>query len=135
MSDKLTIFLLAVVAVVLLALLPAIVYRIRRNPREREKRRRLAVNARGRLADGSITEADETAIFYSYSAGGVDYATSQDIGEIRDIIPVRPEQLIGSTVTVKYAMKNPANSIVVCEEWSGLRPGIQGGDSIYDPQE
>ncbi len=134
MSDKLTISVLAVVAVVLLALLPAIVYRIRRNPREREKRRRLAVNARGRLADGSITEADETAIFYSYSAGGVDYATSQDIGEIRNIIPVHPEQLIGSTVTVKYAMKNPANSIIVCEEWSGLRPGIQGGDSIHDPE-
>ncbi len=134
MSDKFTFSILTVAAVALLALLPWIVLRIRRNPREREKRRRLAVNARGRLADGSITEADETAIFYSYSAGGVDYATSQEIGEIRQLVPIRPEQLIGSPVTVKYAMKNPANSIVVCEEWSGLRPGIKGDDSTHETQ-
>lgn len=134
MSDKFTLSILGAAALALLALLTWIVFRIRRNPREREKRRRLAVNARGRLADGLITEADETAIFYSYSAGGVDYVTSQEIGEIRDLIRLRPEQLIGTTVTVKYAMKNPANSIVVCEEWSGLRPGMRGGDSIHDTQ-
>src|SRR5438309_569199 len=98
-----------------------VVFRIRRNPKEREKRRRLAVNARGRLADGNITEADDMAIFYSYSVGGVDYVTSQDIEELRDTNHVNLETLIGGPVTVKYATKNPANSIIVCEEWSGLR--------------
>jgi hypothetical protein len=106
-----------------------IVFRIRRNPNEREKRRRLGVNARGRLADGNITEADDMAIFYSYSVGGVEYATSQDIVELRDAIHVNLETLIGGPVTVKYATQNPANSIILCEEWSGLRPGIKGDNT------
>jgi hypothetical protein len=106
-----------------------IVFRIRRNPNEREKRRRLSVNARGRLADGNITEADDMTIFYSYSVGGVEYATSQDIVELRDAIQVNLEGLIGGPVTVKYATKNPANSIILCEEWSGLRPGIKGDNT------
>src|SRR6202011_2873972 len=79
-----------------------IVFRIRRNPNEREKRRRLGVNARGRLAGGDITEADDMAIFYSYSVGGVEDATSQDIVELRPAIHVKPEALIGGPVTVKY---------------------------------
>jgi len=106
-----------------------ITFRIRRNPNEREKRRRLSVNAQGRLADGNITEVDDIAIFYSYSVGGVEYATSQDIVELRDAIRVNLETLIGGPVTVKYATKNPANSIILCEEWSGLRPGIKGDNT------
>jgi hypothetical protein len=97
----------------------------RESPRERERRRRLFVNARGRLADGSITEATETAIFYTYSVGGVEYATSQDVGDLRSMFTVAPERLIGGPVTVKYATQNPANSIVVCEEWSGLRSTVR----------
>ena len=97
----------------------------RESPREREKRRRLFVNARGRLADGSITEASDTAIFYNYSVGGVEYATSQDVGDLRATFTVAPERLIGGPVTVKYATQNPANSIVVCEEWSGLRSTVR----------
>jgi hypothetical protein len=97
----------------------------RESPREREKRRRLEVNARGRLADGSITEATDSSIFYSYSVGGVEYATSQDIDDLRATFKVAPERLIGCPVTVKYVMQNPANSIVVCEGWSGLHSGVR----------
>ncbi|SRR6266567_1348493 len=120
MPQILPIILLALAALALIALALWIVLH-REKPREREKRRRLSVNARGRLADGSITEATDTVIFYSYSVGGVEYATSQDIAELRSTLTVAPERLIGCPVTVKYAMRNPANSIVVCEEWSGLR--------------
>lgn len=129
MPEPLVLVLLILAAAGLLALAVRIVYRTRRNPREREKRRRLAVHAHGRLADGTITEADETAIFYTYSVGGVEYATSQDVAELRETISIAPEQMIGCPVTVKYAMRNPANSIVICEEWSGLRPATPAAKS------
>lgn len=129
MPESVALVLLVLAAAALLALGVRIVYRARRDPREREKRRRLAVHAHGRLADGTITEADDVAIFYSYSVGGVEYATSQDVAELREAISMAPEQMIGCPVTVKYAMRNPANSIVICEEWSGLRPGAPAARS------
>ena len=67
-----------------------------------------------------ITDSSEDAIYYSYNLAGVEYIASQDIRNLRDILPADPAQLIGP-VTVKYASRNPANSIVLCEEWSGLR--------------
>jgi hypothetical protein len=124
MPQNLPIIVVSLAAAALIAVVLWIVLH-RDNPRERERRRRLEVNARGRLADGNITEATDTSIFYSYSVGGVEYATSQDIDELRATLKVEPERLIGSPVTVKYAMQNPANSIVVCEEWSGLHSGVR----------
>lgn len=124
MPQNLPIILLSAAAAALVAVVLWIVFH-RDNPRERERRRRLEVNARGRLADGSITEATDSSIFYSYSVGGVEYATSQDIDELRATFKVEPERLIGCPVTVKYVMQNPANSIVVCEEWSGLHSGVR----------
>ena len=124
MPQILPLIILASSAVALIALGLWLFLR-RESPREREKRRRLSVNARGRLADGSITEASDTAIFYTYSVGGVEYATLQDVGDLRSTFTVAPERLIGGPVTVKYAMQNPANSIVVCEEWSGLRSTVR----------
>jgi hypothetical protein len=97
-----------------------LVFRRRRNPQERERLRRLAVNERGRLADGYIGEATETTVFYSYSVRGVGYTASQDVSTLRDVIPGETERLIGP-VTLKYLAANPANSIVVCERWTGLR--------------
>jgi hypothetical protein len=124
MPQNLPVIITSLAATALIAVVLWIVFH-RENPRERERRRRLAVNARGRLADGNITEASDSSIFYSYSVGGVEYATSQDIEELRPTFKVAPERLIGSPVTVKYAMQNPANSIVVCEEWSGLHSGVR----------
>ena len=120
-SQTTLLIILAVSAAALIALGSWLLLGMRISPQERERRRRLAVNARGRLADGTITEVHETLIFYSYSVGGAEYATSQDVEELRASIRVHPEMLIGCPVTVKYAMRNPANSIIVCESWSGLR--------------
>jgi hypothetical protein len=97
-----------------------LVFSRRRNPQERERARRLAVNERGRLADGYIVEATETTVFYSYSVRGVEYAASQDVSTLHELIPGETQRLIGA-VTLKYLTANPANSIVVCEHWSGLR--------------
>jgi hypothetical protein len=67
-----------------------------------------------------ITEVSEDALYYSYSIRGVQYAASQDISALREHLPEEPERLIG-VASLKYAPRNPANSILLCEEWSGLR--------------
>ena len=59
-------------------------------------------------------------IYYEYAVAGVAYRTSQDVGQLSQFLPPDPESLIGP-VTLKYSPRNPANSIVLCEVWSGLR--------------
>jgi hypothetical protein len=92
-----------------------------KDPEKRERKRRLAIHRKGRLGDALITEATESTLYYSYSVHGVQYETSQDIATLRDRLPADPERLIGGTASLKYAPNNPANSILICEEWSGLR--------------
>ena len=89
-------------------------------PEKRERQRRLTVNTTGRLGDAFITEATGDALYYTYSVRGVQYAASQDISALRDRLPADPERLIGMA-GMKYATRNPANSILICEEWTGLR--------------
>lgn len=100
-----------------------IILRIRRKPKDKEQRRRLEVNSNGRLGDATILEITGDTIFYEYSVRGITYTASQDISKIRELIPADPERLIGRPASLKYSSQNPANSILVCEEWSGLRAG------------
>lgn len=115
---------LAALAGGLVALAIWIVIQHRETPEKREYKRRHYVNERGRLADGLITDAGPTAIYYSYQVGGVEYGTSQDVTQLAQFLPPETERLIGP-VTLKYSPRNPANSIVVCEEWSGLRRPVR----------
>ena len=105
----------------LIALAFWIALRVRGTPEKREKRRRLEVHRLGRLGEATITEANENTLYYSYSVRGVQYTASQDVTALREHLPAEPERLIGF-VSLKYATNNPANSILICEEWSGLRP-------------
>ena len=102
----------------------ALIWRIleaaRPNPAARERKRRLAVNARGRMADATLLDLSGDALHYSYWVRGVQYSASQDISGVRDRLPDDSKLLAGSAL-VKYVAGNPANSIVVCEERSGLR--------------
>ncbi len=100
-----------------------LVLRIRRKPKDREQRRRLEVNSIGRLGDATILEITDDAIVYDYSVRGITYTASQDISKLRELIPGDPERLIGRPASLKYSSQNPANSILLCEEWSGLRAG------------
>ena len=100
-----------------------IVLRIRRKPKDKEKHRRLEVNSNGRLGDATITDIDDDAIFYEYSVRGLTYTASQDISKLRELIPADSHRLIGRPASLKYSSQNPANSILLCEEWSGLRVG------------
>jgi hypothetical protein len=104
----------AVAAAVWMRLIP------RATPETRERQRRLRLNGRGRLADGMLTSASGNTLYFNYEVSGVAYSTSQDVSALRDSLPDEPERLVGP-VTVKYARENPADSIVVCENWSGLR--------------
>jgi hypothetical protein len=111
---------LALLAGVLLALAAYILLDFRTSPEKKERMRRMVLSQKGRLGDGIITEATESTIYYTYSVSGVVYTTSQDIAQLNEFLPADPERLVGP-VWLKYATENPANSIVVCEQWSGIQ--------------
>lgn len=107
-------------AAVAIAAAAVILLHSRKNPRERERLRRLSIYRAGRMGGGTITGASDEILYYSYSVRGVKYAASQDISAMRDRVPDDPESLIGPA-TVKFVPGNPFNSIVLCEEWAGFR--------------
>jgi hypothetical protein len=114
---------LAVLGAVAVAAAGSAVYilqRSRRDPRERERRRLAAVNRLGRMGDGYIVDVSEQSLYYTYSVWGVEYTASQDITELRDLLPENLESMIGP-VTLKFLPANPGNSIVVSENWFGIR--------------
>jgi len=88
-------------------------------PEERERRRRAMLVARGKMGDAVLVEVRDDLLFFSYSVRGVEYTASQDVSALRHQVPRDLSALIA--VGVKYMPQNPANSIVVAEEWSGLR--------------
>lgn len=94
-------------------------FRLRASPAERERKRRLLIGREGRLAHGMVTEIRDDTIFYAYTIRGVTYMASQDIAGLRGVMPLEEAKLLGPAM-LKYARQNPANSIVICEEWSGL---------------
>jgi hypothetical protein len=116
-----------VVGAVLLAMWRVV--RSRLTPEKREQRRRLDINLNGRLGDALLTECHENTLYYTYEVRGVHYTASQDISTLRDQLPPAPERL-GGMVNMKYAAQNPANSILVCEEWSGLRVAPQPAGAL-----
>lgn len=96
--------------------------RIRRRitPEERERRRRAALAANGKITDAVLVEIRDDALFYSYLVRGVEYTASQDISALLSRMP-DAGGLGQGAVSVKYDARNPANSLVLSEEWSGLR--------------
>ena len=90
-------------------------------PEERERRRRASLVARGKMGDATITEIRGELLFYSYDVRGVEYIASQDLTLLKEYLPTDLSVLIGA-VSVRYDPKNPANSIVLAEDWTGLRP-------------
>jgi hypothetical protein len=93
-------------------------------PEKRERKRRLGVHRQGRLGDAMISEGTESTLYYFYTVRGVHYTASQDVSALLEFLPAEPQRLIG-VAGLKYSSKNPANSILVCEEWSGLRAPVR----------
>ena len=96
--------------------------RARRNPNELERRRRIRIHVVGRMGEATVEQADENTLHYSYQIAGVSYSTSQDIGQLEAHLPAQAHLLIGNAL-IKYHPQNPANSILICEHWSGLLAG------------
>jgi len=116
------------------------------NPQDEERKRRLHLNLIGRIAEGQVVELAEHKpleepprrgllgararplmdnrprhlVSYSYSISGVTYHTAQDITGLES--QVRFERLVaGYPASVKYDPSNPSDSILVADDWSGLR--------------
>ena len=87
---------------------------------QRERKRRLTINQTGRMGDATILDVRDNVLCYSYEVGGVGYTASQDASDFKHLLPAVSSILAGPA-GLKYSAKNPANSIVICEEWSGLR--------------
>lgn len=106
-----------------------LIFRRRPSHEERERRRRLRVNSFRRAIEGVVNEADDDFVHYQYELRGVAYSASQDVSTLSDLLPANRGLLLGPA-SVRFDPRNPANSIVICEQWSGMRSGApvdQGG--------
>jgi len=117
------------------------------SPAERERARRLFLSRSGRLVDGMLLDICEveaparskkepartlTMLIYSYRIGGVDYESSQDISEMPGVVDGAHVRA-GFPCSARYQPGNPQNSIVVAEEWTGLRAGLPVLPTMEDP--
>jgi hypothetical protein len=111
-----------------------------------ERKRRLHLNQIGRIAEGQVVDLVEHPaeskkarkglfgasarpladmrprhlVSYSYAISGVTYHTAQDITGLES--QVRLERLVpGQPASIKYDPSNPVDSILVADDWSGLR--------------
>jgi hypothetical protein len=89
------------------------------SPEEIERRRRAELVALGKMGDALLVEYRDGLIFYSYDVRGVKYTACQDVRLLHDRLTGSLAEM--GPVSVKYDARNPANSIVVAEQWSGLR--------------
>jgi hypothetical protein len=144
-ADPKTVLALAVAALAGIGILFYAFFRPSADPEEAERRRRLHLNQIGRIAEGQVVELMEHAaeeapvskgifgararplarrlrhiVSYSYSISGVTYQTGQDITGLES--QVRLERLVaGQPASIKYDPSNPVDSILVADDWSGLR--------------
>jgi len=105
------------------------VRRRRPSPDELERRRREQLTLSGRITDGSIVDArshdgeesisvSPDLLLYRYRIAGVTYDCAQDVSQL----PTHTAGFrIDQPVQVRYDPRNPGNSIIVSETWSGLR--------------
>lgn len=91
-------------------------------PEERERHRRSWLVAVGKMGDATLVEIREDHLFYAYEVRGVEYTASQDVSHLQSYLPTSDLPVSGP-VAVRYDPRNPANSIVIAERWSGLRLG------------
>jgi hypothetical protein len=133
-------------AIAALAMIAYAFFRPAVNPYEAERKRRLHLNQIGRIAEGQVVELIEHPpesqearkglfgkgarpladagprhlVSYSYAISGVTYHTAQDITGLEGQIQF--DRLVaGQPASVKYDTANPSDSIIVADDWSGLR--------------
>jgi hypothetical protein len=101
----------------------------RKTPEERERERRLRISEIGRITDGAVIDVREMRLrgsgeiqllVYSYDVAGVGYEASQDVTTLRHRVDLHSCRA-GLMTSIKYDPANPGNSIVIAENWTGLR--------------
>lgn len=101
----------------------------RKSADQREQERRLRLSRAGRITDGTIIDVNEMEtpgsgpmqlLIYQYDVAGVQYECSQDVTHLRQFIDLHSCRL-GLPASVKYDPQNPGNSILLSEEWNGVR--------------
>ncbi len=106
---------------------------LRRKPKtadDLERERRAWLEGTGRITDGTVIDVQEldaqdrgraaVMLIYKYDVAGVSYECSQDVTYLRHWINLHSCRL-GLHTSVKYDPLNPGNSLVVSENWMGLR--------------
>jgi len=137
---------MAAAAIAAIAMIAYAFFRPSVDADEAERKRRLHLNQIGRIAEGQVVELVEHPpepselrkglfgsrarplahagprhlVSYSYAISGVTYHTAQDITGLSG--QIRFERLVaGQPASVKYDPSNPSDSIIVADDWSGLR--------------
>jgi len=114
---------------------------------DQERERRSYLNRIGRIVDGQVLEIVEKAsgeasatlsffgkrgsaekqkapsrkmLLYTYSISGVTYEAAQDITGLEEQACLE-RVVAGQPVGVRYDPANPSNSILIADDWSGLR--------------
>jgi hypothetical protein len=105
--------------------------RSRVSPEERERQRRAGLVAYGKMGDATLLEVRGDLLIYSYAVRGVEYTASQDLSALQSHLPQDLTSVMG-TVLVRYDARNPANSIVLAEDWSGLRTIVRRSNNGED---
>jgi hypothetical protein len=145
-SDWKIILTMGIAAIAAISMIAYAFFRPAEHPEDAERKRRLHLNQIGRIAEGQVVEFAEHPpeppapkkmafgsrarplahdgprhlVSYSYAISGVTYHTAQDITGLEG--QVRFERLVtGQPASIKYDPANPSDSILVADDWSGLR--------------
>jgi hypothetical protein len=100
-----------------------------KSPQELERARREWLEQVGRITDGTVIDVQELPsnghapsimLIFKYDVSGVAYEASQDVTYLRQWINLQSCRL-GLPTSVRYDPHNPGNSMVISENWIGLR--------------
>jgi hypothetical protein len=102
----------------------------RKTPEQLEQERRRRISEIGRITGGTVIDVSEMTtdkgsaeiqlLIYQYNVAGVRYEASQDVTSLRHRVDLHTCRA-GLMTSIKYDPANPGNSIVIAEDWNGLR--------------
>ena len=108
--------------------------KLRKRPTEEEleRQRRQHLVKTGRIIDGTIIDISDVdavdsgrdggmhLILYKYEIAGVAYECSQEVTSLKEHVNIH-ECRLSFPCSVRYDPRRPVNSIVIAENWTGLR--------------